>query len=254
MRRLRPYTIGILLFLIWTIGSSEGYFNSFLVPSPWQVFKTTQKLMADGTLIQHAGRSLYRVIVGFAITFALAFPLGVMVGLNRTMRAYFEAPLNVVRHIPPLATTPLLILWFGIGEAAKLVIIIMATFFPIFLNTVSGVENCDPKLIEVGKVSGYRPFERMFRIILPYALPSIMVGLRLGLGYSWRALVGAELLAAASGLGYMIIEAEQLSRPDIVIVGILTIGFMGLIIDILFEWFSRLVIPWHQKENTYVQG
>lgn len=165
-----------------------------------------------------------------------------------------KRPLNFVRHIPPLATTPILILWFGIGEAAKLTVIVLAAFFPVFLNTVSGVTNCDPKLIEVGKVLGYRSFDRVVRIILPSAFPSILVGLRLGIGYSWGALVGAELLAAATGLGYMIIEAEQISRPDIVLVGIFTIGLMGLMIDVFFDHLSNRLMPWHRREETYVQG
>ena len=132
--------------------------------------------------------------------------------------------------------------------------IVLSAFFPVFLNTVSGVANCDPKLIEVGKVLGYRPFDRLVRIILPAAFPSILVGLRLGIGYSWRALVGAELLAAAAGLGYMIIEAEQISRPDIVLVGIFTIGLLGLLIDVIFDRLSYRLMPWYGGDKTYVQG
>jgi sulfonate transport system permease protein len=116
------------------------------------------------------------------------------------------------------------------------------------------VANCDPKLIEVGKVLGYGPLDRLIHIILPSASPSILVGLQLGIGYSWRALVGAELLAAAAGLGYLIIEAEQLSRPDIIIVGILTIGLMGLAIDVVFDYFSNRLMRWRKVEKTYVQG
>jgi len=251
---IRPYLIVLMVMAVWSIGSAADLFNSYLIPSPWKVCGTARKLVVSGALFRHMAVSFYRVIIGFAITVCLAFPMGLLVGLNKTSRSIWEAPLNFVRHVPPLATTPILILWFGIGEASKLTVIVLAAFFPIFLNTVSGVANCDPKLIEAGKVLGYRPFDRLVRIILPAAFPSILVGLRLGIGYSWRALVGAELLAAAAGLGYMIIEAEQISRPDIVLVGIFTIGLLGLLIDVLFERMSNRLMPWYGGDKGYVQG
>jgi sulfonate transport system permease protein len=251
---IRPYLIVLTVTAVWSIGSAADLFNPYLIPSPWKVCGTAWKLVVSGSIFRHMAVSFYRVIIGFAITVCLAFPMGLLVGLNKTSRSIWEAPLNFVRHVPPLATTPILILWFGIGEASKLTVIVLAAFFPVFLNTVSGVANCDPKLIEVGKVLGYRPLDRLVRIILPAAFPSILVGLRLGIGYSWRALVGAELLAAAAGLGYMIIEAEQISRPDIVIVGIFTIGLLGLMIDVLFERMSNRLMPWYGGDKSYVQG
>jgi len=175
---IRPYLIVLMVMAVWSIGSAADLFNSYLIPSPWKVCGTAWKLVVSGALFRHMAVSFYRVIIGFAITVCLAFPMGLLVGLNKTSRSIWEAPLNFVRHVPPLATTPILILWFGIGEASKLTVIVLAAFFPIFLNTVSGVANCDPKLIEVGKVLGYRPFDRLVRIILPAAFPSILVGLR----------------------------------------------------------------------------
>jgi sulfonate transport system permease protein len=254
MRWIRPYLIVLIIIVVWSVGSMSELFNPYLIPAPWRVIRTAWKLIENGALFRHMAVSFYRIVIGFSITFCLAFPMGLLVGLHKTSQTIWEAPLNFVRHIPPLATTSILILWFGIGEAAKLTVIVLSAFFPVFLNTVSGVANCDPKLIEVGKVLGYRPSDRLARIILPAAFPSILVGLRLGIGYSWRALVGAELLAAAAGLGYMIIEAEQISRPDIVLVGIFTIGILGLLIDILFDRISDRLMPWYGGEKTYVQG
>jgi sulfonate transport system permease protein len=254
MGRAKPYIVIAVVIIFWSIGSLAGLFNAYLIPPPWKVTETAWKLIMNGTLFRHMATSLYRVIIGFAITICLGFPMGILVGLHKTSRTIWEPPLNFIRHIPPLATTPILILWFGIGEPAKLVIIVLSAFFPVFLNTVSGVTNCDQKLIEVGKVLGYGPFDRLIRIILPAAFPSILVGLQLGIGYSWRALVGAELLAAAAGLGYMIIEAEQLSRPDVVIVGILTIGLMGLVIDALFDYLGNRLMLWRKQGKAYVQG
>jgi sulfonate transport system permease protein len=254
MGRIKPYLLIILIMIFWTGGSLSGLFNVYLIPPPWKVAQTAWKLILNGVLFRHIATSFSRVIIGFTVTICLAFPMGLLVGLHKSSRAIWEPPLNFIRHIPPLATIPILILWFGIGESAKLTIIVLSAFFPVFLNTASGVANCDPKLVEVGKVLGYRPIDRLIRIILPAALPSILVGLQLGIGYSWRALVGAELLAAASGLGYMIIEAEQLSRPDAVIVGIFTIGLLGLLIDVVFDYFSNRLMPWRREEKIYVQG
>ncbi len=240
--------------MLWTAGSFFGVFNTFLLPPPWKVAGTASRLMSNGILIHHAATSFYRVITGFIITMCFAFPMGLLVGLHKGSRAIWEPPLNFMRHIPPLAMIPMLILWFGIGESAKMTIIILSAFFPVFLNTAAGVANCDPKLIEVGKTLGYDRADRLLHIILPAAVPSIFVGMQLGIGYAWRSLIGAELLAAASGLGYMIIEAEQLSRPDTVIVGILTIGVLGLLIDLTMNYMCRRLMPWRKNGENHVQG
>jgi sulfonate transport system permease protein len=238
----------VLIVAVWGICSRAGLVNDYLLPAPWKIGALAWDLACDGTLWRNIRISLYRVFLGFGITFCIAFPLAVLIGLSRLCLELLETPLEFVRHIPPLATTPLLILWLGIGEASKLAVIVLATFFPVFLNTISGVSQCDSKLIEVGQVLGLRPFERIVRIILPSALPVIIVGMRLGFGYSWRALIGAELLAATAGLGYMIIEAEELARPDIVLVGIITIGTLGHLLDAFFLKLSRRIIPWQDME------
>ncbi len=254
MYRFKPYLVIALVLIFWTAGSYFSLFNVYLIPPPWKVIQTAWRLILNGMLVHHMATSFSRVIAGFIVTTFFAFPMGLLVGLHKGSRAIWEPPLNFLRHIPPLATIPMLILWFGIGESAKMAIIILSGFFPIFLNTASGVANCDPKLVEVGKTLGYKPIDRLKRIILPAALPSILVGLQLGIGYSWRALVGAELLAAASGLGYMIIEAQQFSRTDIVVVGIIAIGILGLFIDMIFDYFCNRLMPWRKEEKTYVQS
>jgi len=235
-----------LVLAVWTCGSLLGLFNTYLLPPPWKVAAGAMKLAGDGTLLRHSLVSLARVLAGFAATVLIGLPLGIWVGLNHSTRTVLKAPLDFCRHIPPLALTPLLILWFGIGETSKLLVIMLAAFFPVFLNTVGGVANCDPRLIEVGQVLNLGRYGRIRRIILPAALPSIVVGLRLGLGFSWRSLIGAELLAAAAGLGYMIIEAEQFSRPDIVMVGIVVIGGLGLALDAVFGAATRRLLPWYR--------
>ena len=239
-----------LVLAVWSVCSKAGVVNDYLLPAPWKVVAIALKMLREGTLSTHLRTSLLRVFFGFGIAFGLAFPLAMLIGFNRICLELLETPLEFIRHIPPLATTPLLILWLGIGEASKLAVIVLASFFPVFLNTVSGLTHCDKKLVEVGEVLGLDRFERIVYIILPSALPVIIVGIRLGFGYAWRALIGAELLAATAGLGYMIIEAEELARPDIVLVGILAIGSMGHLLDVLFLRLSRHLVPWKGIEAT----
>jgi sulfonate transport system permease protein len=151
-----------------------------------------------------------------------------------------------------MAAVPMLILWFGIGEASKLVIIVMATFFPIFLNTVQGISQCDPGLKEVARLFGYSKSQALRLVVLPSALPYILTGMRLGLGYSWRSLIAAELIAASSGLGYMILDAQQLSRPDVVLVGILVIGCLGSLMDMALSYLTVRLAPYGRAGDAVV--
>jgi len=247
---LKGLYIPSAVFVCWAVGSSFGLWNSYIIPPPAEVAAAFFQYVGDGTLARHMLVSFYRVFAGFSAALLLAFPTAILLGMNKHWNPYLHTSLECVRHIPPLATIPILILWFGIGELPKLLIVIMATFFPIFFNTLHGVGSCDIKWVEVGKSFGMTRREIFRYVVLPAALPSVLVGMRLGLGYSWRALVGAELIAASSGIGYMILDAEQLSRPDIVIIGILTIGVMGTLIDWSFFRLARKFVPWKEGEET----
>lgn len=238
----------IFLLLMWFILTELHWVNSYLIPSPAKVMVTVKSLWNQGVLQEHIIISLERVLKGFCMTFFLAFPLAVLLGLKQQFNDYLNPVLHFLRQVPPIACIPLLILWLGIGEASKLAVIILAAFFPIFLNTLDGFLQCDPKLLEVGQVFRFSKSERFWKILFPSALPSIILGLRLGLGYSWRALIAAELIAASSGLGYMMIEAEQISRPDIVIIGILVIGSLGYVMDYLFLQGAARLRPWQRKQ------
>jgi sulfonate transport system permease protein len=247
---LKGLYIPVAVFLSWAIGSHFSLWNSYIIPPPAEVAATFVQAVADGTLIRNLLISFYRVFAGFMTALLLAVPLAVLLGMNKQWSPYVHTSLEWARHIPPLATIPILILWFGIGELPKLLIVVMATFFPIFFNSLHGVGSCDIKLVEVGKSFCMNRWQIFRYIVLPSALPSVLVGMRLGLGYSWRALVGAELIAASSGIGYMILDAEQLSRPDLVIIGILTIGVMGTLIDWTFFSLAKKVVPWREGEET----
>jgi len=251
MKLIRGLYVPLLLLVLWWLGSMTNTINHYILPPPTEIADTAIQLGRSGVLLKHLSISFYRVIVGFLLTLVVALPLAVILGMKRDMNDYFDPFLAFIRHIPPIACIPILILWFGIGEPPKIAIIILATFFPIFLNTLNGVLGCDKKLLEVGRVFGFNARERFYRIILPSALPSIIIGMRLGFGYSWRALIGAELIAASSGIGYMIIDAEQISRPDIIIVGIITIGISGYIIDYTFLKLTSWFMPWEDRSVDY---
>jgi sulfonate transport system permease protein len=247
MKKLKGFLLPLLLIFTWMIVSKLHLFSSYIIPSPKTILITTIQLLKSGKLIRNLFVSLNRVMIGFVITFFIAFPLAIFLGRCKKALPYVEPFLEFMRHIPPIATIPLLILWLGIGESSKIVIIILATFFPIFSNTLTGVTNYDEKLLEVGQVFHLSNWDKFIKIIFPQALPYILTGIQLGLGYSWRALMGAELVAASSGIGYMIIDAEQLSRPDIVIVGILSIGILGYVVDHLFIRVTKNILTFYGK-------
>ena len=191
-------------------------------------------MLVTGELWKDIYISYVRVMKGFSIAFVLAFLLGMVRSLLPASGRYYEFIVQFFRNVPPLSMIPLLILWCGIGEMTKTVIIVLASFFPMYLNIVKGFTGCDRKLMEVGEMFGYSKGRRFLRIVLPYALADILVGMRIGLGYSWRAIIGAEMVAASTGLGHMILFAQQMSRTDKVIVGILVIGIVGYVTDRVF--------------------
>lgn len=229
---------------LWWAASDFGWINAFLLPSPQKVARTLFELAQSGALAKHSLVSLQRVALGYGMAVAIAVPLAVVFAFSTLVRNLLEPLLEFLRQIPPLALMPLLMLWLGIGETQKVGIIILACFFPIFLGVRGGIAQVDAKLIEVGRVCGLSRSDIMRRIVLPSSMPSLVVGLRIGLGYSWRALVGAELIASSAGLGYMIVDAENLARTDIVLAGILVIGVIGLLADLALKASIARAAPW----------
>ncbi|KOF57127.1 MULTISPECIES: ABC transporter permease [Clostridium] len=251
MKKLKGLILPVILILVWAIISKLHIVNEYIIPSPEKVFLATLEMIKSGELAKNMIISLGRVIAGFIITFIISFPMAIFIGAKPKAIPYVEPFMEFMRHVPPIATIPILILWFGIGEASKLFVIFLATFFPIFSNTLNGITNHDKKLLEVGDSLGFTNRDKFLKIIFPQAIPSIMTGVQLGLGYSWRSLMGAELIAASSGIGYMIVDAEQLSRPDVVIVGILSIGILGYVIDYVLIKITERLINKYGKEIDY---
>lgn len=235
--------LGILILLAaWQTASRSGIWSAYLLPSPAAVFRALQSMAESGVLWQHIFISLRRVLEGFSIAFALAFLGGAIACRLPAAEDYYGGFLEFLRNVPPISLIALLILWFGIGETSKIIIIVLAAFFPMYLNIRKGFTCQDHRLLEVGYMFGLNHWQRFFRIILPAAVPDILVGMRTGLGYSWRAIIGAEMIAASRGLGYLILDAQQMSRSDRVIAGILVIGITGVICDRIFALLTRRIL------------
>ena len=238
---LKPfYIFGIILALWWIVAALEIW-NTYLLPPPWKVAKTFLSMVERREITSSILVSGKRVLTGAGISFVLSFTAGLCSAYLPERSEYWRHLSNFMRNVPPISLISLLILWFGIGETSKLIVIVLASVFPMYLNISKGFRECDRKLVEVGKTLGFSPFQIFVRICLPYAREDILVGLRTGLGYCWRALIGAEMFAAASGLGYTIVYAQQMSRSDKVLIGIFLIGFIGCVSDALFSLLIRRV-------------
>ena len=241
LSRSAPF-LGILSVLaVWFIICRMELFSTYVLPTPEKVFQSFLKMLQSGEIFEDVLISFSRVFKGFFIAFVLAFVLGMFRILVPASEKYYNSIVQFFRNVPPLSLIPLLILWCGIGETTKTVIIVLASFFPMYLNIVKGFTGCDKKLLEVGTAFGYSKLEAFRHIVLPYAAADILVGMRIGMGYSWRAIIGAEMIAASSGIGHMILFAQEMSRTDKVIVGIFVIGIVGLATDKLFGVLLRKV-------------
>jgi ABC-type nitrate/sulfonate/bicarbonate transport system permease component len=245
------YLIPLLLILIWQGLSSIQIIPSYKLPSPVEIVLGFKDLLIVGVppgnlLHNHMLYSLYRVALGYAIAALLAIPLGLLMGwsagLLRMVRPLFE----LVRPIPPLAWIPIAILWFGIGIKSAAFIIFLGAFFPILLNTISGVLSIHPILIEAARTLHAREKDIFLKVLLPGAVPSIFVGMRIGIGIGWMTLVAAEFTGVKEGygLGYMIMTARDIQRPDEILAGMLVIGVIGLLIDIGLRTTESKTIKW----------
>ena len=211
-----------------------------LLPPPWLTAREFWVLVESGELFVHTGVSLARVFSAWCIAGAIAIPLGLAMGWSRGFERIVDPVIELFRPISPLAWIPLAILWFGIGEAGKIFVVCVGTFFPTLVSTVAGVKRIDPVLVHAGEVLGCTDRASLFRkVIFPAALPSIVVGLRISFGTGWAAIIAAELVAARSGLGYLIANGMEILRADKVLVGMAMIGVLGVCFDALFRFLHR---------------
>ncbi len=243
---IQALTIPVAVLLLWLVAAQRDWLAGGLLPSPSEVWAALTHLARRGLLVRHLQTSVLRVLFGFSWAAAMAVPAGVVLGWVRPLRPWLLPSLHFLRQIPPVAWIPMFLLWFGIGEASKHAVIVYAAFFPIFLNTVVGVEQIPRSLWEVSRVLEFSPGKTLIKLVLPGSAVAILSGLRLGLGMSWRALVAAEMLAATSGLGYLVMSARSLVRTDEMVVGMILIGVVGLMMEQLLALVERALLPWNR--------
>lgn len=236
-RGLLPYLMAMLaVVLVWQAVVELSHASPAVLPSPARTAATLWNLTASGEIFMHMGVSFGRVSIAWLLAAVIAIPMGLMQATHPRLERVLDPVIELFRPISPLAWIPMAILWFGIGEAGKVFIIFIATFFPILLNTVSGVKGIDPVLVRAGQVLGCDNDAQLFRrVMLPAALPTILVGLRISFGTGWAAIIAAELVAANKGLGYLIANGMEILRSDLVLAGMIVIALLGVAVDSLFR-------------------
>lgn len=243
-RNLIRALLPLLALLIWHILSSTGAIKPQYFPSPVTVFEALIDLVESGELGAALPASLARAGTGLAIGIAIGLTFGVLNGLSRIFEEVFDSSFQIVRQVPFIAMVPLFIIWFGIDESFKVVVISLACVFPVYINTYSGVRNVDPKLVEAGRVFGLSKFESIRQIVLPAALPSVLVGVRYSMGVSLLALIVAEQVNSKSGIGHIIFVANGALRIDIITGAILIYAVLGVLVDITMRFLERRLLPW----------
>jgi ABC-type nitrate/sulfonate/bicarbonate transport system permease component len=232
----------VVIVLAWAL-LSFVLANSTLLPMPVTVLETLVKLVTSGEIFSHAGSSIGRIVVSWALAAVVAIPLGIVMGRSTRFERILRPAIELYRPISPIAWIPLAVLWFGIGLSGKVFIIFIGSFFPMLLNTVTGIKDVPPILITAAKTFGCSPFQITTRVCIPAALPTIATGLRIAFGTAWMTIIAAEMVASKSGLGHMIIDGMEILRSDVVIVGMIVIGVLGFGFDAVFRhveaWLSN---------------
>ncbi|MDO7907995.1 ABC transporter permease [Paenibacillus sp. JX-17] len=239
--------IPVGVILLWQLAGSAGWVSDEFLPTPRIILESFINLMISGQLAYHVGVSLERALTGFVIGGFLGLLLGCITGLFRRAEYLLDPSIQVLRLVPHLAIAPLIILWFGFGEVSKIAIILTGSFFPLYINTFMGIRQVDSKWFEVGRVLEFNAYQRFSRLLIPGALPSILLGLRLSLAVSWISLVVAELVGSTAGVGFLINEAKQNSDTPVIFVGILIFAVVGKVIDSLVRLFERRWLHWRDS-------
>jgi sulfonate transport system permease protein len=236
----------LIILLAWHLSVQSGMFPPAILPPIGDVAMAFLNMMESGLLVGDILVSLTRVLRGYLLAIFAGVTLGTLMGTSKHINDFFTLTLNSIRQRPILAWIPLIILWLGIGEESKVAVIFLAAFFPILINTISGMLSTPKGLVEVAalyKLSGWMTFRKVY---FPSALPQIFVGLKLGLGISWVAVVAAELIAASSGIGFRISDARSMMEPDVMIVGMISIGVLGVSMDKALTLILDRITPWEK--------
>ncbi len=240
-------SIAILLF-IWWLTTAMGWVKPLFVPSPGAIVQKFIDVWQNGftntSFLEHIAVSTARVFGAFVLACAVGIPLGIAMGMSPFVRGVFDPPIEFYRPIPPLAYLPLMIIWFGIGETSKVLLIFLSVFAPVALGARSGVKSAAIEQIHAAYSFGASRWQVMRHVILPSALPEILTAMRIGIGFGWTTLVAAEMVAATKGLGYMVLSASQFLQTSTVIMGIIVIAAIAYAFDLLMRFVERKVVPW----------
>jgi taurine transport system permease protein len=238
----------VTLLGVWALITNIGWIKPLFLPSPQAVFQQFYEYLTgqanDKPLWQHFLASMFRVFSAFLLACVTAIPVGIAMGMSRWARGIFDPPLEFYRPLPPLAYLPLIIIWFGIDELPKVLLIFLSCFAPLALAARSGMRSASQEQINAAYSMGASYMQVIRHVILPSALPDILVGMRIAIGFGWTTLVAAEMVAANMGLGQMVLNASNFLRTDIVIMGIIVIGVVAYLFDLLMRWLEKRLVPW----------
>nr|WP_273717157.1 aliphatic sulfonate ABC transporter permease SsuC [Alkalihalobacillus pseudalcaliphilus] len=237
VKKVAPWLLPISLLLIWQFFAYFDWISSRVLPAPSDIVTSAIRLVSSGDMFEHIWVSTERALLGLAIGGTIGFIFGILNGVSKVSETIFDSSIQMVRNIPHLALIPLVILWFGIGEQGKIFLIALGVLFPIYLNTFHGIRSVDKQLIEMGKSYGLKKVALFTHIILPGALPSILVGLRYGLGIMWVTLIVAETISAHAGIGYLAMDAREFMQLDVVMLTIILYALLGKLSD----WIAKLL-------------
>ncbi|MEK4423888.1 ABC transporter permease subunit [Solibacillus sp. FSL K6-1523] len=245
----RPWVIPVVLLIIWEVIVRFEIVSPSLFPSPITIVETAWNLLVDGDLTTHIGISLGRALTGMLIGGAIGFALGVLNGLSKNFYIYLDTTIQMIRNIPHLALIPLVIVWIGIGEDAKIFLVVLGVLFPVYVNTFHGIRNVDPNLVEMGRMYNLKGWQLFRHVLLPGALPSIFVGLRYALGVMWLTLIIAETIPTQAGLGYLATNAREFMQTDIIILSIIIYALLGKLADIIAQFGENRALKWNASYN-----
>jgi len=240
--------LGLLIFLLgWSSVTYTGLVQSFFLPTPTAVFSSIVMLFMEGNLASDISTSIYRILFGFLFSIAVALPFGVALGMSRKLEALIEPPIAFIRYIPPSAFIPLAIIWFGIGDLQKVMIIFLGIAPYLTLLITDAVINTRRELVEAALTLGATNKNIIMKVVLPHAFPSIWDSFRLMMGAAWTFVIIAEIVGASSGLGHLMIESQRFLRTDNIYAAIIIIGLLGLATDYFFKITYKIYFPWTEK-------
>jgi taurine transport system permease protein len=241
----------VSLFLLWWFASHLGWMPPLFLPTPETVlqrlWESARGDLTDAPLATHFGWSMFRVFTAFFLACLTAIPIGIAMGVSRIARGIFDPPIEFYRPLPPLAYLPLIIIWFGIDELSKVLLIYLACFAPLAMSARAGVRSVSQEQIHAAYSMGASRWQVIRHVVIPAAMPEILTAMRISIGFGWTTLVAAEMVAATYGLGQMVLNASNFLRTDIVIMGIVVIGTIAYLFDLLMRYVERVVVPWKGK-------